>query len=308
VAGQRPPSGEDTPRGLIRAVTPAYFRTLAIRLVAGRAFTAQDMDGVPRVAVINERLARRFFAGENPVGRALVLQPRASLRWVKSGTVEIVGVVSNIKDVGMNEVDFNNIYVPFAQGPAPSIKLIVSTGVPAESLVEAVRGAVHRLDSNLPVVGIETMEQRVRSALRSDRFNLLLVGAFAAVAIALASVGIYGVMAHAIAQRTQEFGVRLALGAGRADILGLALGQSVRLGLVGTALGLGASLALARTLGNALYLVQGQHEGLVYGVTLTDPLTLAWACLTLLAVATLAGLVPAHRATRVDPVVALRAE
>jgi ABC-type antimicrobial peptide transport system permease subunit len=227
---------------------------------------------------------------------------------VKSGTVEIVGVVSNIKDVGMNEVDFNNIYVPFAQGPASSIKLIVSTGVPAESLVEAVRGAVHRLDSNLPVVGIETMEQRVRSALRSDRFNLLLVGAFAAVAIALASVGIYGVMAHAIAQRTQEFGVRLALGAGRADILGLALGQSVRLGLVGTALGLGASLALARTLGNALYLVQGQHEGLVYGVTLTDPLTLTCACLTLLAVATLAGLVPAHRATRVDPVVALRAE
>ncbi len=308
VAGQRPASGEDTPRGLIRAVTPAYFRTLDIRLIAGRAFTARDVDGVPRVAVINERLARRFFAGENPVGRALVLQPRASLRWVKSGTVEIVGIVSNIKDVGLNEVDFNNIYVPFAQSPASSIKLIVSTGVPAESVVEEVRGAVHRLDSNLPVVGIETMAQRVRGAMRSDRFNLALVGAFAAIALALASVGIYGVMAHAVAQRTQEFGVRLALGAGRADILRLALGQSVGLGLLGTALGLCASLALARALGNALYLVQGQHEGLVYGVTLTDPLTLSCACLTLLGVAALAGLIPARRATRVDPVIALRAE
>jgi ABC-type antimicrobial peptide transport system permease subunit len=167
---------------------------------------------------------------------------------------------------------------------------------------------VHRLDANLPVVGIDTMEQRVRGALRGDRFNLLLVAAFAAVAIALASVGIYGAMAHAVAQRTQEFGIRLALGAGRADILALALGHSVRLGGAGTALGFCVSLALARILGNALHLVPGQHEGVLYGVTLTDPLTLTGACLTLLAVAAVAGLVPARRATRVDPVVALRAD
>jgi putative ABC transport system permease protein len=135
-----------------------------------------------------------------------------------------------------------------------------------------------------------------------------LIGAFAAVAILLAAIGIFGAMAYAIEQRTREFGVRLALGADRVGILALALGQSARLGLAGTALGLGLSLTLARLLGDALYLVQGKHDGLIYGVSTTDPLTLTCACAGLIGVAALAGLIPARRATRVDPIVALRCE
>jgi predicted permease len=303
----RPAAGEE-PRGLIRAISPEYFRTLGTRLIAGRDFTGQDVDGAPRVALINEHLARRYFAGENPVGKGVLLLRGASASWVKDGYAQIVGVVSNIKDVGMNEVDFYDIYLPFAQTPASSIDLIVSTGVPAEGVVDSVRRAVLAVDPNLPVTGITTMAQHVDDALRSDRFHLLLIGAFAAVAILLAAIGIFGAMAYAIEQRTREFGVRLALGADRVGILALALGQSARLGLAGTALGLGLSLALARLLGDALYLVQGKHDGLIYGVSTTDPLTLIAACATLVGAATLAGLIPARRATRVDPIVALRCE
>jgi predicted permease len=303
----RPATGEE-PRGLIRAVAPEYRRTLGIRLVAGRDFTAQDVDGAPRVALINEHLARRFFAGANPVGKELVVLRGGGRSWVKGGSAQIVGVVSNVKDVGMIEVDFNDIYLPFAQSPAPSIQLIVSTSVPALGVVDSVRRAALAVDPDLPVTGITTMAQRVDDALRSDRFHLLLIGAFAAVATLLAAIGIFGAMAYAIEQRTREFGVRLALGANRLGILALALGQSARLGLAGTALGLGLSLALARLLGDALYLVQGKHNGLIYGVSTTDPLTLACACATLVGAATLAGLVPARRATRVDPMVALRCE
>jgi putative ABC transport system permease protein len=303
----RPAAGEE-PRGLIRAISPEYFRTLGIRLVAGRDFTVRDVDGAPRVALINEHLARRFFAGENPVGKELVLLRGASSSWVKAGAARIVGVMSNIKDVGMNEVDFNDIYFPFAQTPAPSIELIVNTGVPAEGVVDSVRRTVFAVDPNLPVTGITTMAKRAEDALRGNRFHLLLIGAFAALAIVLAAVGIFGALAYAIEQRTQEFGVRLALGAGRISILALALGQSARLGFAGTALGLGLSLALARLLGDALYLVQGKHDGLIYGVSTTDPLTLTCACAGLIGVAALAGLIPARRATRVDPIVALRCE
>jgi putative ABC transport system permease protein len=152
------------------------------------------------------------------------------------------------------------------------------------------------------------MAQRVDDALRSDRFHMLLIVAFASVAIVLASIGIFGAMAYAVEQRTREFGVRLALGARRRGILALALGQSLRLGLVGTALGLGLSLAVARLVGDGLYLVEGKHNGLIHGVTTTDPLTLGCACAALISAATLAGLIPARRATRVDPNVALRCE
>jgi predicted permease len=303
----RPAAGEE-PRAILRAIHPAYLRTLGIRLVAGRDVTGQDVEGAPRVALINEHLARRFFDGGNPVGKELVVLRGGGTSWVKGGSVQIVGVVSNIKDVGMNEVDFNDIYLPFAQSPAPSIQLIVSTGVPAEGVVDSVRRAALAVDPNLPVTGITTMARRVDDALRSDRFHLLLIGAFAAVAILLAAIGIFGAMAYAIEQRTREFGVRLALGADRVGILALALGQSARLGLAGTALGLGLSLTLARLLGDALYLVQGKHDGLIYGVSTTDPLTLTCACAGLIGVAALAGLIPARRATRVDPIVALRCE
>jgi len=190
----------------------------------------------------------------------------------------------------------------------PSIHLVVHATVPPLTVVDALRAEIHRLDPNLPVIAVTSMEQRVRDALRSDRFHLLLIGTFAITGLVLAAVGIYGVMSYAIEQRRREFGVRLALGARPGEILALALGQSTRLGLAGAALGLALSLMLAKLLGNALYLVEREHDGLIYGVRTTDPLTLTAACITLLVVATLAGLIPARRAARVDPLVTLRCE
>jgi putative ABC transport system permease protein len=309
VVGDRPlPPPGDEATAIVRVVTPAYFRTLAIPTVAGREFNDRDVDGGPRVAIINAHLAQRMFPGDDPIGRELTIPPGGRTAWVKSGAIQIVGVVSNVKDVGMNEVEFDDIYMPLAQTPPPSVQLVLNAAVAAPRVVDAVRGAVARLDPGLPVIGVSTLTQTVDNAMRVDRFNLLLISSFAAIALALAAVGVYGATAYAIEQRTQEFGVRLALGATRRTILLAALGQSARFGVAGAVLGLGVSLALARVLGNALYLVPKQHGGLLYGVSTTDPVTLVSACAVLITIAAGSGLVPARRATRIDPLVALRAE
>jgi hypothetical protein len=274
--------------------------------VAGRDVTELDAPGGHRIAIINEHLARRFFPGESPIGHTLLLLPGAGARWVGQGPVEIVGVVSNVKDVGFNEVDFNNIYVPFAQNPAPAIGVYAHTAVPPTDVAPLVRQALARLDRNLPAMGVQSMEQRVSNALRGDRFNLLLVSSFAGLATLLAAVGIFGAMASSMAQRRQEFGLRMALGADRHAVLALALGQALRLATAGTALGVLIVLIAARLLGDALYVVQGQHEGVVYGARLANPVTLAAAAIAILLVAAAAGLVPARRATNVNPVIALR--
>jgi putative ABC transport system permease protein len=216
--------------------------------------------------------------------------------------------VSNTKEVGINEVAFNGIYLPFAQHPPSSFQLAVSTTVPSGSVVDSLRQQIFALDRDLPVYSIRTMEQLVDRAFQTDRFNLLLIAAFAVLAMIVAAVGIYGAMSYAVEQRTREFGLRLALGAQRSGILTLALGQATRLGVIGTALGLAASFTISRVLGTSLYLVPKQHNGLIYGVSTTDPLTLTCASLLLVIVSALAGLLPARRATRVDPVVALRCE
>jgi putative ABC transport system permease protein len=308
VRGDRPhPSAGEESRAVTRTVSPGYFESLGIRMLRGRDFTERDRPGAPPIAIVNETLATRIFPGENAIGRPLTIMT-ASVPWVKRETVTIVGVVSNVKNVGVNEVEFNDIYVPFAQTPVASLLLVIRSDVPPDTLTDTLRHEVAALDADIPLFGITTMAQRVDEALEADRFHMLLIGAFASVAIILAAIGVYGVMAFAVEQRTREFGVRQALGARRARIFGLALWQSARLGLMGTALGLLCSLLLARILGNALFLVPGEHTGLLYGVSLTDPVTLAAACTVLMVVAAIAGLVPARRATRVDPAIALRCE
>jgi putative ABC transport system permease protein len=303
----RPKTGEE-PDAIIRAISPSYFRTLGIRFVSGRDIADQDVTGAPAVAVINEHLARRLFADANPVGQELVVLESPYSRWVRPGTVQIVGVVANIKDVGINEVDFNDIFVPLAQHAPQSLQIVLHSGVPPDRIIDSVRQAITKLDRDLPLLSVKTMDESVDKAFQGAAFNVLLIGTFAALAIVMAAVGIYGAMAYAIEQRTKEFGVRLALGARPAGILGLALGDATGLGTVGIALGLAISLVMARLLGTSLYMVPRQHDGVLYDVSLSDPLTLTCACLLLLAVAALAGLVPARRAMRVDPVVALRAE
>jgi putative ABC transport system permease protein len=198
--------------------------------------------------------------------------------------------------------------VPLSQQPVSALQLIVHTSVPAAHLVDQLRQAATSVDKSLPVLAVQTMTQTVSNSLQSARFNLLLIAMFGGLAMVMAAIGIYGTMSYAMEQRIQEFGVRLALGAQRSGILRLALGQAAGLGAIGTACGLALSVVVARLIGDALYLVPRVHSGVLYGVTTTDPFTLVTACLWLLAIAVLAGVVPARRAMSVDPVIALRAD
>ena len=208
----------------------------------------------------------------------------------------------------MNEVEFDDIYFPFLQNPEPSMFLVVSTAIPPASVADSVRKEVLALDKDQPVFSVVTMQKRVADALRGDRFNLLLIGSFAGLAMLLAAVGIYGAMSYSVEECTQEFGIRMALGATRKAILALTLGRAAMLSLIGLSVGVAVSLALGRLLQSRLYLVPYQHEGLLYGVSVVDPLTLTIVFGFLTAVALLAGYVPARRATKVDPIVALRYE
>ncbi len=310
VAADRPrPARGQEPHALIRSVSPLHFRTLGIPLLAGREFTPTDAAGAPRVAIVNELLARRMFPGQSAVGQRLELIPRVRTGWTsRPGTVVIVGIVANVRNFSINEVAFNSLYLPFAQAPAPSVELVVSTGIPAGRVADALRTAAAGVDPAMPVMNITTLSQRVDEVLRGDRFNLLVIGFFAGMALLLAAVGIYGAMACAVQERTREFGVRLALGATPLAIVGSAVWAAARVGLIGSALGAAITLALAKILGNAFYLVEGQHGGLLYGVKTTDPAALGAACVALIAMATLSGLVPARHATRIDPLAALRNE
>ncbi len=303
--GSRRAEGEEE-RAIVRAVSPGYFRTLGIRLLGGRDFDEHDRSGADRVAIVNQNLASRLFAGGNPVGRTIELLPNGSAGWIPAGLVTVIGVASNAKEVGFNEVDFNGIYLPFARYAKAGLQIVVNTDLSPTTLGSEIRQEVLAIDPDLPVYAVRTMDDFVDEALQQDRFHLLLSGVFAALATVMASIGIYGAMSYTIEQRRQEFGVRLALGARRRTVLGLALGQAMRLGIAGTLLGLAVALLAGRLLGSALYMVPRVHNGILYQVSTADPLTLSCACLTVLTVATLAGLVPALRATRVDPMVALR--
>jgi putative ABC transport system permease protein len=298
----------DDVTAIIRTITPQYMRTLGIRVASGREFTDRDVNGAPHVAVINEQLARRFFPGEDPIGQDLELISDARTRWLKSKRLRIVGVIANIKNISINEVDFYNIFVPLPQHPVSTLQLIAHTSVPAANVVDQLRQAATSLDKSLPVLGVQTMTQTVSNSLRGARFNLMLIVMFGGLAMVMAAIGIYGTMSYAMEQRIQEFGIRLALGAQRSGILRLALGQAAWLGGLGMVCGLALSLVVARLIGDALYLVPRVHSGVLFGVTTTDPFTLTTACLWLLAIALIAGLVPARRAMSVDPVIALRAE
>lgn len=306
LAVDRPPAAGSEPVALQRSVGPEYFNTLGIILLAGRTFTAADGAGAPRVAIVNEALARTVFGGTSPIGKTLELLPGRSSTVGLSGRVEIVGVVANAKDIGINEVDAEDLYLPFAQAPMREMELVASTSLPPEAIAEPLRRAVAAIDPAAPVAAMKTLDARVNEVLGGDRFNMLLIVSLATLAILLASVGIYGTMAYAVQQRTREFGVRLALGARPGAILTTALWESGRLGLLGSAIGTAAALVAARLFGTALYLVPRVHDGLLYSVSLTNPGVLGGAAAALAGLALLAGLIPARQAMRVDPAVTLR--
>jgi len=310
VAADRPrPRPGDEPRTIVRAVSPDYFGVLGIRQLEGRPFSAADVDGAPRVAIVNEYLAAQVFPGARAVGRRIELLPTWRQSWTdRPGVVEIVGVVANARDISVEEVQFADVYLPYAQAPSPAVEVIVRSSIPPDGLIAPLRIAAATIDPSLPVGRIETLEGRVGDSLKGARFNLALIASFAVVAILLACVGIYGAMACAVQERSREFGVRLALGQPPAAILRGTVWQSARFGVIAGALGLAASVVIARLIGNALYLVRGQHSGLLHGVTTTDPIALTSAAIALIVVATLSGVVPARQATKVDPLVVLRSE
>ena len=308
IAGQPRTSIGEEPVAAKHVVTTDYFRVMKIRLLAGRDFDEKDSVGAPRVAIVNENFARHFFPSEDPLGKELDIAGAWGKDSKPVGRVQIVGVVANTKEVGLNETAFDSIYFPFLQNPDPTMYLVVAMAMPGGGTVDSVRKEVQSLDKDLPVYDVASMEKRLADALLGDRFNLLLIGSFAGFAVLLACVGIYGAISYSVEQRTQEFGIRMALGASREAIYALTLRKAAALSLAGLSAGVALSLAFGRIVGSRLYLVPREHNGLLYGVSVFDPLTLAIVFTVLTAVALLASYLPARRAMKVDPMVALRYE
>jgi putative ABC transport system permease protein len=291
IEGRPPyPAGEE-PTADYYSATPGYFKAMGIPLLRGRLFAERDATGAPRIVIINETMAKRFFPGEDPVGKRLRVGGEPAIYR------EIVGIVGDVKQHGLGHETTAQIYEPHAQRPFPSMALIArSSGAPT-NLSAAIRGEVLMIDKEQPVSSVETVEQFLSASIAQQRFSALIFGIFGAVAMALACVGIYGVLNYSVAQRRHEIGVRMTLGAGRHDVLRLVVGQGLKLVLCGLGLGLVGALVLTRFL-----------KTLLFGVSPTDPLTFALIAVLLTAVALLACWIPAWRATKVDPLIAIKYE
>ncbi len=281
--------GKD-PTSAARQVSAGYFETVRTPVLSGRTFSEQDFAGGAPVAVINETAAKHFFPGQNPIGKHIANSRDMLQR-------EIVGVVADVKFSALNAANVEEMYLPMAQVPWPNTTLLVRSEASSQALVTAVRARIAEVDPNLPVAGISSMEDVVDASVAQPKMTMQFVGVFAGFALLLAAIGIYGVMAYTVSARKQEMGIRVALGAGPADILRLVVGQGMRMALIGVAIGVVVSLVLTRLLAS-----------LLFGVRATDPLVFSAAAIVLAAVAFLACYIPARRATRVDPIIVLRYE
>jgi ABC-type antimicrobial peptide transport system permease subunit len=278
---------------------------MSIQLLAGRAFTQRDSETGERVAIVNQRLAARIFGAENPVGKTLAMQDGGSPS-IAGGEVRIVGVAANTKELGLNEVEFNDIYLPFAQNPVRSAFLAVKTQGNADAAIQALRRALRAIDSEISISDAAALDDRLRDGLRGNRFRLFLVSVFASLAALLAAVGIHGAIAFAVARRAREFGLRMALGASPTGIVRLAMSRAAALAGVGGVCGLAAAFALGSALRETLYLAPGKHAGILFGVGVHDPASLGAAAFATVGLASLAALLPSLRAARIDPAIALR--
>src|SRR5262249_556967 len=269
-----------------RVVTPGYFNAIGMALRRGRDFTAWDHEHSPRVVIINEALARQFFPNQEVIGQRLGL-----------GEQVIVGIVGAARDDNLDKASGRGVYVRFAQEPNDCMGVVLRSTVEPEALTSAVRNVVAQLYPAQPILGFKTMEQRIYERTAPKRIMTVVMGVFAGIALLLAAVGLYAMMAYAVSQRTHEIGVRLALGAPRGAILRMILGRGLKLTPVGITLGMAGALALNKVM-----------TQLLYGVSATDALTFILASLTLAGAALLACWLPARRATGVDPMIALRSD
>jgi putative ABC transport system permease protein len=290
-------------KGQWRAITPSYFKVMRIPLVQGRYFTEGDAEKASAVVIINETLARQQWPSEDPIGQHLTMSMGPERVDVPR---QIVGIVGDVMLSLLDKSVSPELFVPCAQVPSKMMVFmnqiqppnwVVRTDLDPLSLGEAVKREIQRVDRQQPVFNIRSMEQVVSTLIAPQNFNTLLMGVFAAIALVLASVGIYGVMSYSVQQRTHEIGIRIALGAQKDDVVRLVVGEGMLLALVGVAIGLAASLALTRVL-----------SSLLFGVSARDPMILAGVSILLVSVALLACYIPARRATKVDPMVALRCE
>ncbi len=277
---------------IIEATSPGFLDTMHIQLRAGRAFTDADNAQAPKVIIVNEALARRFWPGQDPVGKHILIgrQPAPS---------EIVGVAANVKNNGLATDPQEQVYLPFAQLPWGNMNLLLRTAADPHSMAATVRAQIAAVDPDQPVTNVQTVEELMDVSRAQPRFMMALVVLFSALALTLAMVGIYGVMAYTVAQRRQELGIRLALGAEKSDILRLVVRQGLTLTALGTAIGLALALALS-------FIFSRAASDLLYKVGPRDVTTFAVAPLMFMMIALAASYAPARRATRVDPTEALR--
>jgi putative ABC transport system permease protein len=282
----------EQPMALTRYISPDYFHAIGIPLRQGRFFSDYDRDNSVPVIIISEAMARRFWPGENPVGKRLTPTFHS-----EQGAREIVGVVGDVKATGLDADVPAMMYMPFKQAPLPFMSFVVRTTSNPESLIQPVSKAIYSIDKEQALTNVETLDQVLAESLSSRRFNMTLLLTFAGVALILAAVGVYGVMNYTVTLRRRELGIRMALGAKTTDVLRLVLRQGLTLTLIGVAAGLISAYALTRLMAS-----------LLYGVTATDYLTFSSVSVMLIAVGLAASYVPARRATKVNPTIALRAE
>jgi putative ABC transport system permease protein len=288
-----PPPGQ-LPSADITRVTPDYFRAMGVRVLEGRVFTARDTADAPPVAIVDETFARAHYPGESALGRRLRF---GALDDEKAKWLEIVGVVGHVKNYGVDEASRVEVYLPYEQSPVSGVTLVVRAAADPAALTGSLRAAVKAADPELPLYAVRTLPEIVSDRTAQRRLAATLIAVFAVVALALAAVGIYGVMSYAVAQRTQEIGIRMALGAERREILRMVLRHGTLMAVSGVGLGLAAAFGLARLI-----------TSLLFQTSAADPPTFSIVPVVLIAVAVLACWVPARRATRVDPLVALRSQ
>ena len=272
-------------------VTPEYFQLIGIPLLRGRLFNEFDTDAAPQVAVVNEAFARIYWPNENAIGKRFK-STKPNAPWIT-----VVGVIANARTQSLAETDLPELYLDLYQAPAKHLAIFLRGHLNTAAIPEDVRKEVQSVDPTIPVFGAQTLVQTLSESLSQRRFSMEMIASFAAMALLLAALGIYGVISYTVTQRTHEIGVRLALGAQRRNILAIVLGQGLRLVLTGAVAGLIGAVIIGQLMAS-----------LLYGVRPTDPMTFAVVVLLLIVVAMIACYLPARRAMNVDPMVALRHE
>jgi len=294
IEGKPWPQGASEPIVPIVLISPEYFAALGVPILRGRGFNATDKQGSPLVVIINQTLAERYFPDESPIGSRLKV---GGANRTRNPWMEIIGVAGDLKYSGLDAKPEPAYYTPLAQDAWRAAYLVVRAPMNPTNLTPAIREQIWALDKDMPIANVATMDQLLAESVAQPRFRAMLLGVFAALALVLASVGIYGVISYSVTQRTHEIGIRMALGAQARDVSKTVIREGLALALIGVAIGLASSLVLTRLM-----------ESLLFEVSTTDQGIFAAVAALLFAVAVLACWIPARRASRIDPMAALRCE